>query len=125
MSYEAYKGLHSEPEVVHQILRIQGAGAANPTKEIGRGMTVTRLGVGNHRITWTDAQGTFIGFGEPGKQATATGALKNCTVDAIAYDATNKRLDIQLWSSAGAARELAAAEWLTFDILFKRVQLGV
>jgi hypothetical protein len=114
----------TEPDVAETIIRIQGAGAANPTKERGHGVTVTRLGVGNYRFTWAENPGTFLGFEEPGKQATASGALKQTTTDAIAYDATNRRLDIQHWSSAGAARELAAAEWLTFRVLFKRTSVG-
>lgn len=115
----------TDPEIVEHIVRILGTGAFAPTKEIGKGITVTRLGVGNYRLTWAENPGNFVGFPEPGKQATATGALKQTTCDAIGYDATNRRLDIQLWSSAGAARELAAAEWLTFVIHFKRAPLAL
>lgn len=120
MGLDAFEDWCTDPNVVKSVVRLQGAGAAAPTKEIGKHVTVTRLGVGNYRLTWNEAQGVFMGFPEPGKQATASGALKQCTVDAISYDAANRRLDVQLWSSAGAARELAAAEWLTFTIMFKR-----
>lgn len=122
---DAYEDYVTEPETLEWVIRMQGTGAAAPTKEFGRGVTLTRLGVGNYRITWSEKPGNFVGFNEPGKQATASGALKNCTVDAIGYDAVNFRLDIQLWSSAGAARELAAAEWLIIKPLFKRSGPGV
>ena len=125
MGQDNYTDRATDPDIVKSMVRIQGAGAAAPTKEIGRGVTVTRHGVGNYRFTYAENPGNFQGFSEPGKQATASGALKNCTVDAISWDATNRRLDIQLWSSAGAARELAAAEWLTFNIHFKKSGLTV
>lgn len=125
MGQDAYNDQASEAYVVKHTVRMQGTGATAPSKEFGRGVTITRLGVGNYRLTWSDNPGNFIGFAEPGKQSTAAGALKQCTVDAIAWDATNRRLDIQLWSSAGAARELAAAEWLTLTIAFKRAGLVV
>jgi hypothetical protein len=122
---DAYVDRATDPEVVKHLVRMQGTGASAPTKENGRGVTITRLGVGNYRLTWAENPGNFLGFTEPGKQATSSGALKNTTVDAIAWDATNRRLDIQLWSSAGAARELAAAEWLTLIVHFKRAGTSV
>jgi len=125
MGQDAFEDFATDPNVTKHVLRIQGTGASAPTKEIGKGVTVTRLGVGNYRFTWAENPGNFMGFPEPGKQATATGALKNTTVDSISYDAANRRLDVQLWSSAGAARELAAAEWLTFLVFFKRMALAI
>jgi hypothetical protein len=123
MSLPAFQDRCSEAEVVSYLVRLLGTGASAPTKEYGQNITVTRLGVGNYRLTFTDGPGTFLGF-TPGLEATTNANLKGCTVVATTWDSTNKRLDIQLYDSAFAARELAnTGERINLTLNFK--QTGV
>jgi hypothetical protein len=60
--------LYSEPKtnIAEERLirvRILGTGAANPTKEIGQGVTVTRTSEGLYRFSFNENPGTFVGIG--------------------------------------------------------------
>jgi hypothetical protein len=122
MSLPAFPDRASEAEVTTYLVRLLGTGAAAPTKEMGQGITVTRLGVGNYRLTFADSPGTWVNM-SPGLEAATPLNMAGCSVVATTWDATNKRLDITLYSSTFAVRELAATEKIHLTLNFK--QTGV
>jgi hypothetical protein len=122
MSLPANPDRVSESEVTTYLVRLLGTGAATPTKEFGQNITVSRLGVGNYRLTFTDSPGVWVNYAWA-LEGTTPANLKGCTVVATTYDATNKRLDVQLYDSAFAARELAATEKMHLTLNIK--QTGV
>lgn len=120
---DAFPVRTSVPEVRAYPVRIEGAGAANPDKELGPGVTVTWVSTGRYRFTWGDHPGTWVGAPKPGLQATTPADVD--TWDAVfgAWDATNKRIDVYVYSSAGNLADLAAASWMYIEPRFK--QTGV
>jgi hypothetical protein len=123
VSLPAFPDRASEAEVTTYLVRLLGTGAAAPTKEYGQNITVTRTGVGAYRLTFSDGPGVFLGY-QYAFEAATPGNLKTCTLVATTWDATNKRLDVQLYDSAGAARELAVTtERINMTLNFK--QTGV
>jgi len=101
-------------------VRLLGTGAAAPTKVLGQGITVTRTGVGVYRLTFAENLGDFRGADGVGMDATTPGSLAGCSVVFTAYNATTRVLDLNLYTIAGAARELAATEFLNFALRFKQ-----
>jgi hypothetical protein len=99
-------------------IRLLGTGAADPTVEFGPSMTVLRQGVGVHRITLAEARGTFIGIGGYIFGAATPGDVKGQTLTRDTWDATNRQLDIAIWSSVFAADELNATEYLDLTLVF-------
>lgn len=112
----------SQPETREVKVRMVGTGASAPTKLYGQGITISRLGVGNYRLTFAEAPGAFVNMSH-GLQAATPANLAGCTVVAVAWDATNKRLDITLYGSTFAVRELAANEWLSLNLTFQASSL--
>lgn len=111
----------SEPEEHVTRVRITGAGAANPTNSLARGVTVTRVSaVGKYRITWADAQGDFTGASFA-FQATTPSDLKGYTVVFGDYSSTALTLDFWVYDSAGNLDDLEAGWKLNLAISFKRV----
>lgn len=102
-----------------QRIRLAGAGAAAPTVEVGQRITVTRTGVGVYRITWSESPGVFAGLdGPPAFGGTVAADTKGMTATHGRYDATNRTLDISLWSSLFAARDLLATELMSINVIF-------
>lgn len=104
------------------VIRLLGTGAADPTVEIGVGVTVTWQATGVYRITFTKSPGTFIGTRGPMFGAATPGDVKGqtCTRDTwVAPTATaSGYLDISVWSSGFAADDLQATEYLDLTIAF-------
>lgn len=103
------------------VFRLLGTGAADPTVEVGpSGATVTRQGVGVHRITMPAGSGTFIGIRGYMLGAATPGDVKGHTVTRDTYTAPTATargfLDIAIWSATFAADELNATEYLDLTI---------
>jgi hypothetical protein len=120
MPQDAYIQRASEPESVGIKVRMVGTGASAPTKVLGQGITITRGGVGNYTMTFSESPGAFETISGLALQASTPANMKQCSVVFGAYSASARTLQLTLWDGAGAARELAASEWLQFTLNFKR-----
>lgn len=126
MARDAYPIRASERDlnVIH--VRLLGTGAAVPTKVRGTNVTMSYIGVGQYRLTFNDNPGIWCGpAGAPCRQATTPGDVKghdyvfgaftDATATADAY------VDLYVYDG-GAAHDLAALEWVSFDLTFKRAR---
>jgi hypothetical protein len=106
---------------------ITGTGAADPVKRFGQGVTVTRTGVGVVKFTFASNPGTFKGWGAD-VGADAPAAVKNYSWTRGAYDTAGGvfSISVSLWTGAGAAVDLAAAQYLDLEFRFSELanQLG-
>lgn len=114
----------SEPELRYVELRLEGAGAAPPTKRNGQGITVTRTGVGDYLLTFAEHLGNYIGHTGIGLEAAVPANIKNHSVVFGAYSAANRTLQVTFWDAAAAAKELAAAQFLNATLRFKQTTVG-
>lgn len=113
----------SEPEMRRVEVRLEGAGAAAPTKRNGQGITVTRNGVGDYTLTLAEHLGKHIGAAAVSLEGTPAN-LKNCSVILGTYVPATRTIQVTVWSSAGAARELAATEFVNATLRFKQTTAG-
>lgn len=104
-------------ERVHR-MRLLGTGASAPTVEFCPNVTISRVSAGLYRITWADAVGTFMCIGGYTFGAATPGDVKGQTLTRDTFDTTNKQLDIAVWSSAFAADDLQATEYLDVSFVF-------
>lgn len=119
---DAFDIRSSEPEEYITRIRIEGAGAADPTNTLVHGATVTRISaVGKYRITWTDNPGTFSGAGFA-FQATTPSDLARYSVVFGNYTAsgTSYTLDFWVYDGAAALDDLESGWKLNLQIVFKR-----
>lgn len=115
----------SEPNVFATKVRMVGTGASAPTEVLGAGIAITYIGVGQYRLTWADNPGTFAGATDPCRQATTPGDVKGMDFVFGAWNAATSTADayIDLYVyDGGAPHDLAALEWLAFDVFFKRTR---
>ena len=99
-------------------------GTTAVTKVFGEGVAVTYIGTGLVDLTFSDAQGTFLGLaGEPSFAATTAADVKGHTVVVGVYNTTTNTLRLNITNAAEALHDLAALEWLTATLLFKRVSV--
>ena len=106
-------------ESTEYIIRILGTGATNPTKQEGKGVVVTRTGVGTFRIQWAENPFQFLAV-VAGLLATTNAALKGYTVVFTDYDPVNFRLEFIVYNSAFTAVELAATQRICIIAKFAR-----
>lgn len=118
----AYPDNPSKSNVVDERVyrvRILGTGAADPTKQIGRGVSVTRTAEGVYKFTFANNPGTFVNF-YPGLGAATPSAVKGHTVTrdtpVAATATTNAYIELSVWDSTFAADDLDATEYL--DVTF-------
>lgn len=119
-----YPATNTIPQLKRNTIRILGTGAAAPTLVEGENVTVTRTGLGVYRFTFTVNPYQWLGpAGAAARQCTTVAALKGCTETwgafVAATDSAGAYVEMSLWDSAFNIRELAALEWLTFDLLFQ------
>lgn len=103
------------PEEHVDTVKMVGTGASAPTKVYGPGVTITRDGVGEYTLTWSENPGTFLGI-YPAWQATTPADLKGYTVVAGAF--ASNALPIIVYNASDAADDLEAAQWLTLRCSF-------
>lgn len=101
---------------------ITGTGAADPTKNFGDGIGVARQAIGVLRFTFQSFYGSFRGVDVRQLRAVTPGNVKQitvtCGVPTAAVGSTLGFVDVQIWSSVGAARDLAAAEFMELEFCF-------
>lgn len=94
MSLNAYPLVAAGPALVVYPIRLLGTGAADPTKEYGPGVSVTRTGAGLYRVTFKANPLSFVGgFGMFGHTTPAAGVGNLIYIDSDSYNATNFTLD--------------------------------
>jgi hypothetical protein len=102
-------------------LRLLGTGAADPTVEVGVGMTVTQTGVGVIKVAFNEAPGHFVNF-HYGLGAATPSDVKGHTVTRDTYTAPTSSADgfieFSVWNASEAADELQATEYLDLTIAF-------
>jgi len=102
------------------LIRINGAGAANPVKLEGEGVVITRTGAGVYRVQWAENPFQFIGA-IPGFQATTPAGVARWSCVVGDYDASLFRLPLNIFASDGTtATDLAAGQKLTVAAYFAR-----
>lgn len=123
MALDAFVQRSTEPEEVVYRVRMLGTGAATPTKVLGKDVTLGRTGVGVYTITFGKTPGEFQGLDGYGFNAATPLNLAGCTVvlTTPASSTTTLAYTITVYGSTFAARELAATEYLTVGLIFKRV----
>jgi hypothetical protein len=117
-----YESKTTIPKERHHHVRLLGTGASAPTREIGQGITVTRSGVGVYKLTFAENPGTFIRFGW-GLGAATPGDVKGQTVTRDTFDTTAGvySIEVALWSSAFAADDLQANEYMDLEFVFSEM----
>lgn len=120
---DTYQDRASFPEVVRNLVRIEGAGAANPDKEVGRGVTVTWVSTGRYRFVWAENPGQFLGLLH-GFQATTPANVDGWTAVAGDYNSTTRTLDVYVYSDTPALADLAATQKLFLEFNFARTSLS-
>lgn len=103
-------------------IRLLGTGAADPTVEIGQGITAPRQAAGVYRVTFAKNPGTFIGIRGHAFGAATPGDVKGQTLTRDTFTAATATasgyLDIAVWSSTFAADDLQTTEYLDLTIAF-------
>lgn len=127
MSISGYKALVTEPELNEYVVQLVGQGAAAPLKNLGRNITVSRLGVGSYRLTFAERGVNWVFAGANYVlQATTPSAMAGCTLVLGDYDFAGNRIDIALFSggTTPAARELALnTEKINMTLAFKATRV--
>jgi hypothetical protein len=112
----------SIPDERLYVIRLLGTGAADPTVEIGAGVTAPRQATGVYRVTIPKNPGTFIGVRGYVFGAATPGDVKGQTLTRDTWTAPTASasgyLDIAVWSSTFAADDLQATEYLDLTIAF-------
>lgn len=101
-------------------IRILGTGAANPVTEVGQRVTITRTAVGVFKVAFLDHPGTFVRFGWAGG-ALVPGDVKGQTLTRgvpVTDAAGQLSISVSWWSSAFAADELLANEYIDLEFIF-------
>ncbi len=100
-------------------VRILGTGAADPTKEVGPGVTITRVSQGKYRLTTSDYVGKLLGvLAQFGQAAPAAGGTNIVSWDHDSYTASSKALDVFVEDPGTEAAAPALADLATTDKLF-------
>lgn len=112
----------SHPNTRYHHVRLLGTGAADPTKEVGHGITATRTAEGVYKLTWADNPGVFLGivgyiFGD-----TTPGDVKGHTLTRDTFSAFTSSsaayVEVSVWDSTFAANDLGATEYVDITIAF-------
>jgi hypothetical protein len=102
--------------------RILGTGAADPTKEAGPGLTVTRSAEGVLKVAFAQNPGTFVGIRGYAFGAATPSAVKGHTMTRDTYTApasgVGGYIEISVWDSTFAADDLEATEYLDVTFAF-------
>jgi len=103
------------------LIRINGAGAANPVKLEGEGVVVTRpTTAGIYRVQWAENPYQFIGAVATFQATTPAGVARWSCVPSD-YDASLFRLQLNIYAADGTTlTDLAAGQKLTVAAYFAR-----
>jgi hypothetical protein len=121
MALNGYVDRASEPDSYVIPVRFEGAGAANPTKNFGAGVTVTWVSTGIYRFTFSDAQGTYVGCLATISDTVPAGVAGfTAHPDQDSYTAAGKAADVHVYNAAQALADLPATSFMYVEFRFKR-----
>lgn len=126
MALDGYNAKWASGEVMVVPVVVTGAGAANPTKVLGNGVTVTWVSTGKYRLTFADGQGTFVGALSTVANTGPTALTPRwAQADYDSYTAAGKALDVYTTTPAteavaAALSDLTTAMTMTVLVLFRR-----
>lgn len=106
--------------------RIEGTGAAAPTKKYGPGVTVTRTSEGLYRFSFLDVPGYFLGMTYGFGAATPTNIDDHSAVhdDLVAVSgSTQAYVEVTVSDGTPAVDDLEDEEYLTVQFHFARTSL--
>lgn len=106
------------PELQEHVVTMVGTGASAPTKVYGPGVTITRTGAGDYRLTWSESPGAYVSASFA-LRATTESDIKNHSVIIGTWDSSGLTLDLTFWDASAAAHDLAASEWIELLVRFK------
>ncbi len=106
------------------IVRLQGTGAANPTVEVGQGVTVTRTSAGVYHIVFGENPGIFMGM-MPTIGAATPSDVKGFSFIRDTYDPTTLTIDVEVFNASTTPTDLLANQFLDLWILFAANSGGV
>jgi hypothetical protein len=121
MSLEAFPLNGSEPGAFLSFVKFVG-GTTAVTRVYGTGVTVTYISSGIVDLTWSDSQGTFVDVVGALFQATTPGDVKAYELVPGVYNTTTNTLRLNMYET-GTLTDLAALEWLSITLLFKRTSV--
>lgn len=100
-----------------------GAGAAAPTVTQSLGCAVTRTGVGVWLITFKENPGRFVGWGGAAFFSTAMTDVKGYSGILGVYNPATFAVAFSIFSSAFAAVDLTAVQFVSIDLYFKETSV--
>lgn len=114
----------SEAEERSVVVRFTGAGAADPTKNKGQGVTITWISTGLYELAFADAGiGIFESVDSPAWQATTAADLKNFSANFGDYNATTRKLRVSVYNGSGSLADLTSTQKLAFRVNFKHTSV--
>lgn len=119
MSLEEYPLRASVPELYGHVVKFVGGSTAVTAVE-ARGITVTYISTGVVDLVWKESPGAYLGVLGRCFEATTQSALKGYTVVPGVFNTTTNTLRLNITNSSNALADLAALQWLTLLIGFKR-----
>jgi hypothetical protein len=118
---QLYPSRESEPELTKCRVRFTGAGAGNPTKNLGQGIAITWISTGLYELTWAETAGIFAFFGDLAFQATTAADLKGYSCVAGDYNATTRKLRVSITNGSATLADLTSTQKVSFVVGFKGV----
>ena len=116
----------TEPESYSHVMNFTGAATAALVKNFGKGVTVTRTGVGLFTITFAEAPGNLIGISGSGFQGTGVSGftvLEGTFV--LQVGATKATLTFSVLGPTQVATDVPATAKFSLDVRFKRAGVTV
>jgi hypothetical protein len=112
----------TEPETVICYVTMTGTGNGTlPTKNVGRGVTLTFAGTGLVTLTWGDYLGTFINFGVDfqGIPPSSAAGVKGFGLAFGAFDTAGKVITASITNAAGTLVDLQAGQVCMLSMVFR------
>lgn len=98
-------------------IRLLGVNGANPTKQEGAGVTVTRTSEGLYKITWAKNPYQFISIKGTFGSLTMDDLVDYTIVRGV-YNATAFTLAFSVYKQNGTVEDLVANQYLDIDVVF-------
>ena len=98
-------------------VRILGVNGANPTKQEGDGVTVTRTSEGLYKVTWAKNPYQFIGWSFGFGSATMDDLIDYSCVRGV-FNTTAFTMAFSVYKQNGTVEDLVANQYLDLTLVF-------
>lgn len=123
MASDYYEAIIGQPDCRLDFVKfVGGTTAVTKVTGTGEGVTVTYISTGIVDLTFSAnaVPGSFLGLaGMPMFQATTAADVKGHTCVPGVYNATTRKLRLNITNAAETLHDLAALEWLSLVCVFK------